>query len=70
MNLYENAPDIWVLLQVHDSLAGQFPTHLRAKSLASLQENSRVIVPYPDPLIIPTGIKVSEVSWGDCEKPT
>ncbi len=65
-NLYKNAPDIWVLLQVHDSLAGQFPTHLTTKCLEQLKKESQVVIPYSDPLIIPTGVKVSEASWGDC----
>lgn len=66
MNLWENARDIEVLLQVHDSLAGQFPTHRKEWALQQLREQSKVIIPYPDPLIIPTGLKISEVSWGDC----
>ena len=31
------------------------------------EEASQVIVPYPDPLIIPLGVKYSPTSWGDCE---
>lgn len=67
MNLYKNAPQIEVLLQVHDSLAGQYPIHLREQCRAALRLHSRVVIPYPDPLIIPTGLKCSTVSWGDCE---
>jgi hypothetical protein len=32
-----------------------------------LKEASHVIIPYEDPLHIPTGIKTSTVSWGDCK---
>lgn len=64
--LYEEAPWIQVLLQVHDSLAGQFPTARAAEALQVLKQLSRVSVPYPDPLVIPTGLKTSEKSWGEC----
>lgn len=66
-NIYQNLPEAWVLLQVHDSLAGQFPTHLKDRVLARLKEESRIVIPYEDPLIIPIGIKTSETSWGDCK---
>lgn len=59
-------PEVQVLLQVHDSLAGQFPTHRRDLLVPLMKEASRIVIPYPDPLIIPTGIKTSEISWGDC----
>ncbi len=68
LNIWENYPHIWILLQVHDSLAGQFPTHRRVECLKQLEEASQIILPYPDdPLIIPTGTKTSDVSWGDCK---
>ncbi len=66
-NLYLNASEIQVLLQVHDSLAGQFPSHRKAESLASLQREARVIIPYEEPLIIPVGVQISDISWGDCK---
>lgn len=62
-----NSPSwLEVQLQVHDSLAGQFPTHRAAVTLPRMQELAKIIIPYPDPLIIPTGISTSEVSWGHC----
>jgi len=67
VNIYEQAPEIQILLQVHDSLAGQFPTSTHAASLGKLRDLSRIVIPYPDPLIIPTGVKVSNKSWGACE---
>lgn len=67
MNLYERFPHIWVLLQVHDSLVGQFPTFRKAECLSQLHEAGQIVLPYADPLIIPVGIKTSEKSWGDCE---
>lgn len=66
LNFHRELPEVQVLLQVHDSLAGQFPTHRRDTLLPRMQELSRIVVPYEDPLIIPTGVKTSTVSWGDC----
>ena len=66
LNLWEKFPHIWVLLQVHDSLMGQYPAHRRDECLAQLAEAGKVVVPYNDPLIIPVGVKTSRVSWGDC----
>jgi len=63
---YNQIPECQVLLQVHDSLAGQFPTHRRDAILPLMRDASRIPIPYDDPLIIPTGIKTSTVSWGDC----
>ena len=61
-----NVPEAEVLMQVHDSLAGQFPTHRKAVILPLLKKHAEVIIPYDEPLIIPVGIATSEVSWGDC----
>ncbi|MGH7745517.1 MAG: hypothetical protein ACREQ5_12110, partial [Candidatus Dormibacteria bacterium] len=66
LNLWENAPHIWVLMQVHDSLVGQFPTHRRAECEKQIKQASQIVIPYEDPLIIPCAAKFSEVSWGDC----
>ena len=66
MNIYENLPEVEVLLQVHDSLAGQFPTHRKDYCIPRMLEHSKIIIPYDDPLIIPTGIGTSESSWGEC----
>lgn len=65
-NLYCHAPEIMVLLQVHDSLAGQFPTAQSTTCLEKLSTLSRIQIPYSDPLVIPTGLKTSETSWGAC----
>ncbi|MDE2103872.1 MAG: hypothetical protein KGL39_41935, partial [Patescibacteria group bacterium] len=66
--IYENLPEVDILLQVHDSLAGQFPTHLAARCKHDILSLAKeIVVPYDDPLIIPLGIKTSEISWGDVE---
>lgn len=67
MNVYERHPHIAVLLQVHDSLVGQYPIYRREECLRQLEECSQIVLPYDDPLIIPTGIKTSEKSWGACK---
>jgi len=58
---------IQLQIQVHDSLAGQFRTANREAELALLPQLAAIPIPYPDPLIIPVGIKTSTVSWGDCK---
>lgn len=66
MSFYKNVPECQVLLQVHDSLAGQFPTHRKSTIIPLMEKHSQIVIPYDDPLIIPTGVKTSEISWGDC----
>lgn len=60
-------PESQVLLQVHDSLVGQTPKHLWKETKPKLRQLLEVVIPYSDPLIIPTGLKTSCVSWGDCQ---
>ena len=66
LNFYKHVGETQVLLQVHDSLAGQFPTHRKATIMPLMEQHSKILIPYDDPLIIPTGIKTSEISWGAC----
>lgn len=66
LNIYENLPEVEVLLQVHDSLAGQFPSHQKEFCIRRLKGEAQIIIPYDDPLVIPVGIKTSERSWGEC----
>lgn len=63
VQLYESLPEVQVLLQVHDSLAGQFPTDQEDLPIIS---HALVEIPYSDPLTIPLSLKTSPVSWGDC----
>jgi DNA polymerase I-like protein with 3'-5' exonuclease and polymerase domains/uracil-DNA glycosylase len=58
---------IELLLQVHDSLAGQYLTTRAEHELRLLREKAQITIPYDDPLVIPVGIKTSEKSWGDCK---
>lgn len=57
---------IELLVQVHDSLAGQFNSNRFTEECEKLLELAKVAIPYDDPLIIPIGIKTSNNSWGDC----
>lgn len=67
MEIYETMPEVEILLQVHDSLAGQFPTKDAERILPQIIKKSEIVLPYSDPLVIPVGIKSSTKSWGDCK---
>lgn len=59
-------PGVQILLQTHDSLAGQVPSG-EVEVLRPLMLNAaKVVVPYADPLIIPFSIGFSAKNWGDC----
>jgi len=64
--LHDHAPQVQVLLQVHDSLSMQAPTHLVPSLLPGIRALARITIPYDPPLTIPFNIKTSTVSWGDC----
>ena len=63
----EQLPEVEILLQVHDSLAGQFPAARREHFTNEILRLSHITIPYSDPLVIPVGMKSSELSWGDCD---
>lgn len=66
-NIFEHERDIKILLQVHDSLAGQYPVTRREDCLKKILDHCTIELPYSSgPLVIPVGIKTSSVSWGDC----
>ena len=62
----DNLPDTEVLLQVHDSLVGQYPTVQGDARLRDIVRLSEIPLPYAEPLVIPVGIATSQISWGDC----
>lgn len=62
----EREPEVDILLQVHDSLAGQYPIAKRDEILPRILSHAAIPLPYDDPLTIPVGVKTSTVSWGDC----
>lgn len=69
LQLRRSLPWIEFLLQVHDSIVFQIPSHRwgEASTLDLLQRHLTIPVPYPDPLIIKWGIAGSTKSWGDCK---
>lgn len=66
MKIYELLPEVQILLQVHDSLPGQMPTHRVPELLPRIRELASIVIPYEDPLTIPVKISTSEKSWGHC----
>lgn len=66
MRIFEELPEVQVLLQVHDSLCGQFPANMPHLPEEMLRLG-RITIPYEDPLEIPFSVKTSAVSWGDCK---
>jgi DNA polymerase I len=62
----ENHGGLELLMQVHDSLVGQFPTERSDFYLQLIRKLCTITVPYEDPMVMPVGIKTSETSWGDC----
>lgn len=67
--LDERVPDVEFLIQVHDSLIFQIENSKTTKTLRQVKTVfDSIVVPYPQPLIIPWDIKHSRKSWGDCTK--
>ena len=61
------AKGLQILMQVHDSLVGQFPQQAKQWFMEQIVSvGSKVTVPYSDPLQIPVGIVTSDRSWGEC----
>ena len=67
VKIWQNIPHVQVLLQVHDSLAGQFPIHQHEQCCGEIVDACSITLPYADPLVIPVGIVTSAKSWGDCK---
>lgn len=62
----QTLPEVQVLLQVHDSLGGQYKIQDRERLVPQIIKASEIPLPYKDPLVIPVGIKTSTESWGAC----
>jgi DNA polymerase I-like protein with 3'-5' exonuclease and polymerase domains len=62
-------PEAPLLMNQHDSLVGENQIDLWPATSPRIEERfTRIVVPYPDPLVIPTELKTSTISWGDMEK--
>lgn len=66
VNIRHNLPEVQVLLQVHDSLAGQFPSD-RQYLKEEITKNCMIELPFPKPITIPVDIHTSPESWGKCK---
>lgn len=66
-NIDRELPEIQVLLQVHDSLVWQILRRDFPSKLQQIKSCLEIEIPYPDPLIIPVGLKASLNSWGECK---
>ena len=64
--MFRELPEYELLLQVHDSIVGQFPMAVAGDAVANIKRCMAVEVPYPDPLTIPVKMKLSRESWGAC----
>ena len=65
-NIHANLPEVRVRLQVHDSLAGTYPTEMGELLLPRIMAECSVALPYKQPIVIPVDVRTSEVSWGAC----
>jgi hypothetical protein len=69
IKLSKECPWAEILLQVHDSLVFQIPTHKKKqKHITEIRHSHTIPIPYPDPHTIPWGLALSEKSWGDIQK--
>jgi DNA polymerase I-like protein with 3'-5' exonuclease and polymerase domains/uracil-DNA glycosylase len=67
VNLHENHKDIEVLLQVHDSLAGQYDIANREQAIATIRKAAAIELPYAKPIVVPVDVNTSPISWGHCK---
>lgn len=67
LNTYNNLPEVDILLQVHDSLFGQYDSWRGGDAQRAIIEQFRIPLHYPEgTLTIGVGLKTSNTSWGDC----
>lgn len=73
MTLHDKFPDkgedmqFDILQQNHDSLAGQFPTGQEDIYLPAIKEAMEIKLPFIKPIVIPSDVHISELSWGHCK---
>lgn len=62
-------PEAPLLMNQHDSAVGECVVEAWPEVSPRVEERfTRIVVPYPDLLVIPTELKTSTISWGDMEK--
>lgn len=60
-------PEVPILMNNHDSNIFQAPTPQLTVLLPQIHSLLHIPIPYPDPLLIPWELKLSDKSWGDCK---
>ena len=69
VRLSKTIPWVTILLQVHDSIVFQVPTHrCNTRDFSDIRSALEIGVPYSDPLTIPWGLALSDRSWGEVNK--
>lgn len=68
LNVARDITEIRLLIQVHDSIVGQFRNALYPTLLPRIQKAMLIPIPYEDPLTINVEIACSRKSWGDVKK--
>lgn len=62
-------PEAPLLMNQHDSAVGECLIEAWDRVSPLVEERfTQIVVPYPDPLVIPTELKTSTISWGDMSK--
>lgn len=68
LQIDQTLPWCQLLLQVHDSLTGQYPSHMGDEAKRQILSAAEVEIPCKSgTIIVPMGLKTSTKSWGDCE---
>jgi len=68
LNVHRTLKQVQLLLQVHDSSAGQYLIEDETNEfLLKLKACYEIEIPYDDPLVIGVGLETSTKSWGDCK---
>jgi hypothetical protein len=68
VRIVKELPYIDVLMQTHDSLTMQYPIERAAEAHSAILDKMLIGIPYNPVLYIDSDIKVSRISYGDCEK--
>jgi DNA polymerase I-like protein with 3'-5' exonuclease and polymerase domains/uracil-DNA glycosylase len=67
VQIAQSLPEVEILLQVHDSLAGQFQSFHGDWATREIAKACTIPLQYPAfEITIPVGIKTSKLSWGHC----
>lgn len=65
IRLHREHPEVDFLMQVHDSIVAQWRVADQKRALMAVKQCMEVEIPYDDPLVIPVGGAISQVSLGN-----